>query len=474
MYIQDLVHSQLTIDQLKLPPGQSCCFWGSNDGGIDSFVRLLTGQLSDYRAAVFEVDPAPGIFTFQALQELFEEELRNDDTDFLDRVDPGTTVAEYLGFEESMRPLLTAFALEECLDTGIRQLSSGQCRKLMILNEALYGGRSLILQNPYDGLDRQSCAELNRLLKQLAAGGVQVILLVNSRDDIPVWVPYLGGFAEGRLKYFGPRVEVLPLLEAEVADTKQRRKPIRLEADRRQTPPSPEKKELIHLRNGFAGYGGNILFRGLNLDIFVGDHTLIYGPNGCGKSTLLDIFTGDNSKCYVNDLRMFGKRRGEGESIWQIKEKIGLVSPALHRNYRVPGLALEVVLSGFFDSIGLYDRVSGPQIREGKELLDRLGLAALTGRSFRGLDFADQRLVLIARALIKRPLLLILDEPTHGLDDGNRLRILDLLGDIAEKRLSTILYVSHRPDEYRPFFKNRIRLDLLQPELDSLANQPLS
>ena len=218
--------------------------------------------------------------------------------------------------------------------------------------------------------------------------------------------------------------------------------------------------ELISLKDGFAGYGDKRLFAGLNLNIYDGDHTLITGPNGCGKSTLLDIIVGDNPKCYVNDLTIFGHKRGSGESIWDIKKHMGIVSPALHRDHRITDTALNVVLSGLYDSIGLYTKVSsGAEIKKAKQWLSWLSLADKSNLSFRRLSFAEQRLVLIGRALVKGPKLLILDEPTQGLDDVHRKNLLDLLESIAERRLSTILFVSHRTDEYRPFFKNRIMLD---------------
>lgn len=214
---------------------------------------------------------------------------------------------------------------------------------------------------------------------------------------------------------------------------------------------------LLTLTRGFASYGEIEVFNNLNLTVNQGDHTLITGPNGCGKSTLLQIITGDHPLCYVNELMLFGRRRGSGESIWEVKRQMGIVSPDLHRNHRVAGSALAIVLSGLFDSIGLYARPTAGQQQLARKWLQRLGLADQAGVAFRRLGYGEQRLILLARALIKVPRLLILDEPTQGLDAPNRIALLDFLAEIAAENLSTIVYVSHRPDEYRNFFTQQVQ-----------------
>lgn len=459
MHILNLVHPQLTIDQLTTDTNQSCCFYGENGSGIETFMQLLEGRLKNYSATIFELDTSSGILSFRAQQEILEEEIRNDNTDFMDRIDPGTTAAAFIGTPEKAQDLLTAFNMTQCLDTGFRQLSSGQCRKLIMLREVIQGTRTMILQNPYDGLDVGSCTELNQALEQLTKQGIAIIVLVNSKNDIPHWCSTLGIFKGLRLAHWGAKKDTLVFLEQTQQSQHSDETPFTKNNASQTESLMPTKHELIFLHNGFAGYGKNTLFTGLNLEVYSGDHTLIYGPNGCGKSTLLDIITGDNPKCYANDLRMFGNKRGGGESIWELKQKIGIISHSLHQAHRIPGTALHVVLSGLFDSIGLYDKVSTVQIKQGKHWLEWFGLTELIDKPFRQLEFSEQRLILIARALIKKPRLLIFDEATQGLDDKNRFKLLSLLDLIAEQELSTILFVSHRIDEYRPFFKQKIQLD---------------
>ncbi|MBK7773383.1 MAG: ATP-binding cassette domain-containing protein [Sandaracinaceae bacterium] len=215
------------------------------------------------------------------------------------------------------------------------------------------------------------------------------------------------------------------------------------ETDPRSSPGTP----LITLWNGRIAYGEQVVFDGLNLTVRAGEHTLIEGPNGSGKSSLLELFTGDHPQAYANDLTLFGRRRGTGESVWDIKRSVGLVSGRLHRDYRVSASVETVLMSGLFDSIGLYE-TPGPRARtRARRWLAWLGLGLHPDDAFRELSFGAQRLVLVARAAIKVPPLVVLDEPTAGLDADNRAHVLALVGSLCTQTASTVLFVTHRPDE---------------------------
>ncbi len=348
--------------------------------------------------------------------------------------------------------------MTDSLDKGYRQLSTGQTRKLLLLAPITKGTTCLMIQAPFDGLDPDSCKELDMTMCHLFSRGIQILIFVYNKADIPSWTTHLGVVAGGTLVYQGPADQVpvsclnltsRPDFQATVQDFSPAEKP---------WSKTNEKKDLIRLDRCTAGYEGRAVFTDLSLVVGQGDHTLITGPNGTGKSTLLQMITGDHPGCYTCDLTLFGIRRGTGESIWDIKQHLGIVSPDLHRNFRVPGSVLACILSGLFDSIGLYDPVTETQKKRAITWLARLNMVSTASVPFRDLTYADQRLVLIARALIKGPKLLILDEPTQGLDTPNRHAVLDFLADVAKEALSTILYVSHREDECRDFFVQHIRM----------------
>lgn len=463
MHIKNFLHKDLYIDELETEPNEMWCIFGENNSGIDRLLDLLSGKLEDFSADILHLPEQSDILSFQAQQDIYENELRNDDSDFLDKMDPGTLVCEFLPNYQTHLPLLKTFGMEHCLQLGYRQLSSGQSRKLLFLQKLTSGSTTLVFQSPYDGLDEQSCHELDLALQQLPSRNIQLILLVNSISDIPAWCTHLAFIRTGRMELSGEKGQVQPLIKGPEESCQLAFSPITENHAATVTTEHSLCNELIYLEAGFAGYGDKKLFTGLDLTINAGDHTLITGPNGCGKSTLLGIITGDNPKCYANKLRIFGNYRGSGESIWEIKKHMGIVSPALHQDHRIPGSALHVVLSGLYDSIGLYAKASDTEIKEATRWLAWLSLAEKSSTPFRRLTFAEQRLVLIGRALIKRPKLLILDEPTQGLDDVNRNRLLDLLEEIADRKLSTILFVSHRKDEQRSIFSKQIQLDSYVP-----------
>lgn len=457
--IAHLAAEGLHIERFHAGPGESWCLLGGNGSGIEQFCEVIARETTSYRAELLRLPPGLGVLSFKGQQSIFEAELRKDDTDFLGRLDPGTLAREFLTGIERHQSLIDHFAFAGLLDHGYRQLSSGQARKLCLLQQLTRGVDFLVLESPYEGLDQTSCRELDRVLAGLRDQGLGIIVLINNTSDIAPWCTHLGVFKDGALVVQGARADVL----AEVTALMASQPPLfqvsveEVRSERQLGWITDLDANLVTLRRGFARYGEIEVFTGLDLTINRGDHTLITGPNGCGKSTLLQLITGDHPLCYVNDLSLFGRRRGSGESVWDLKRRMGILSPDLHRNHRVAGSALAIVVSGLFDTIGLYTRPTAAQQQLGRRWLQRLGLENKANRTFRQMSYGEQRLILLARALIKTPPLLVLDEPTQGLDERNRMALLDFLAEIAGDQLATILYVSHRPDEYRDFFRQHVQ-----------------
>ena len=450
--------SSLSVQEFVPEKGECWAILGANQSGMEEFFQLISGEMKEVEADLLELPENPGIISFKTQQSLYEAELKKDETDFLDKIDPGTTAKAFITDLEKHSALIQSFGLTDCLDKGYRQLSSGQSRKLLLLSQVSKNKSCLIIQSPFDGLDSDSCTELSKALHQLHQQRILLILFVHNTDDIPFFSTHIGIMENYNLSVKGFKNEVLAQLSQ-----KERNSSKGFNASVRELTPvktsdlnAVTHSELVYLNSGVAGYNGKNVFEDLSLSILEGDHTLVTGPNGSGKSTLLQMISGDHCACYRNDLRIFGSQRGSGESIWELKKDMGIVSPELHRSYYVPGTALHCVISGYFDSIGIYRTYTPQQKTEALKWLERIDLKEKADTSFRDLTFSAQRMVLIARALIKLPKLLILDEPTQGIDEINRNAILDFLEEIAKERICTILYVSHREDEYRNFFIQHI------------------
>lgn len=452
------VHAEgLAIDSLQVRCGDVWCIYGDNRSGIDCFVDLLRNRGTGSCAGRLRLETDLGVVSFKGQQELFEQEVLNDESDYLDRMDPGTPAREFLNPCEELETLVRQFRLDHVMDSGYRQLSSGESRKLLILKAVTDGATNLVIENPYDGLDVASCSEFDRIMDVLIRRKVNLMIICSSRFDIPRWCTHLGWIKDGRLTERGIRTAVID----RIVDTRHAGDWRIILDGRGDLGDGNSSDELIRLVDGHARYGDRTIFSGVDFSLTANQHTLVTGPNGAGKSTLLSVITGDHPDCYTNELYVFGNRRGSGESIWQIKKDMGIVSPALHREHYIPGNCLQIVLSGFFDSIGLYRQFTHQQQETARSWLNVIGLGNREKTPFRRLGYGEQRLVLIARALIKMPRLLVLDEPTHGLDDVNRASLLDFLEVVVDKKISTIIYVSHRRDEYRRFFRQHIDFGLM-------------
>ncbi|REL34332.1 ATP-binding cassette domain-containing protein [Thalassotalea euphylliae] len=457
--IEKLSHPNLTIDHWQLSPNQHWCVLTQLGCGEQYLLDLFNGDLVGYQASNLTL-PAQdkiAVLSFQALQNLYEVELKRDRSDELNKLDIGRRVRDFIPLSEPNLKLIELIGLSHKLGTGFRQLSTGESRKLMIIKAISDGAKLLICENPNDSLDKESRHKLALLFNQLMAQGIQVIYLVNNREDIPTDCQHFATMSHGQLEVLTDKLsQTTHTIDQQIDHYfASQREEINwpnqhLPLDNYQHP------YIAKLVNCTVRYGDKPVFERFNLTIRPLQHTLIQGKNGCGKSTALQLISGDCPQCFANDVTVFGYRRGSGETIWDIKKHIGLVSSDLHRSYRVRCNVLTVVISGFFDSIGVYQAVSQQHIDDAKQWLAIIGLADHSQSLFHDLSHGQQRLVLIARALVKSPLMLLLDEPTQGLDETSRHMLLGFLEQLAAMKQTTILYVSHREDEHLPLFTQSI------------------
>jgi molybdate transport system ATP-binding protein len=381
--------------------------------------------------------PGAQLLSAESQQAFYEAQLAADESNFQEATDYGSTVGELLGEAGRNHPLLAALRLESLWQRGYRVLSTGEGRKVLLLQAVLRAPSLLILDDPFEGLDRASCAELAHAIVQASL-------------SLPVVV--IGSFSPDHLPFAAEAVRQTLVLGQPRRGAISKPPPVDLGS---WYEPLDPQVPLVDLVQGRVCYGEQVVFESLDFRVAAGQHTLIEGPNGSGKSTLLDMLTGDHPQAYSNELHLFGRRRGSGETVWEIKKNIGAVSARLHRDYRVGGSVEEVLLSGLYDSIGIYQKPEPSHRTRARAWLEWLELGVPPNAAFRELSFGQQRLVLIARAAIKVPPLVVLDEATSGLDPDNRARALELAASLCSQRKSTVLMVTHRADE-RAFWQTRI------------------
>ena len=446
----------LFIPELTLAQGECWAFVGSNGSGKTALASALCGELSLRSGQALGQLNAVRL-SFESQQQLGEQDWQRRNTDMLGEEEEAgykvSTLMLEVGEAPQARALLARFGIAALWDRPYRHLSSGEGRKLLLARALLSRPELLVLDEPFDGLDQGSRLELMALLADLVAQGQRLVIIVNRFDEIPPFASHLGLLGELCLLLAGQRDVVLGSQEVAQLARVEGLSP-RLPPPLTAPAPLPAGPR-VQMRNLRVVYGEQLVIDGLDWTIGEGEHWQLVGPNGAGKSTLLALITGDHPQGYSNDLVLFGVRRGSGESIWEIKRHIGLVSPALHLDYRVNGSVLTVILSGFYDSIGLYSRPGDRQLALANQWLSLLGLGAQGALPFHSLSFGQQRLVLIARALVKHPPLLILDEPLQGLDPLNRHLVREIVVRLIGEG-TQLLFVSHHPEDAPPGLTHRL------------------
>ncbi|MBS9932663.1 molybdate ABC transporter ATP-binding protein ModF [Vibrio alginolyticus] len=452
--------THLFIDDWKINTQQS---WGifSADGDIGSLLGdLICDEISPNSGEIELNGLSVAQVSLSEQQRLLERELEKDDTDFLDRIDQGSTVYSLI-LEQSQDTNLTEqlvndLDLSHLRDNGFRVLSTGETRRVMLARALATQPDLVLLDNPFTGLDIAHRAALARYLHSLSQN-VQLLITFSRESDMPEWINSIALFSAGKLDSTMDKSswDNHPIIGQIKSQSKQQSEEM-MSLIRQHQHSTPFNNPIFELKNGTVEYTDKKIFTDLNWRIDKGQHWQIKGPNGCGKSTLLGLIFGDHPQCYSNDIDIFGKKRGTGETIWEIKQHIGMVSSALHLQYRVNCSALEVILSGFYDSIGLYNQPTRKEMDIANEWLDILHMSQYKKTSFKQLEYGQQRLLLIARAIVKQPTLLILDEPYQGLDFLGRRLVKNTLELIARENLSQLLYVSHYQEDRLDSIKNEL------------------
>jgi molybdate transport system ATP-binding protein len=470
----------------NVEPFQAWVITGSNGSGKSAIAQALAGGLPVASRGASNgtgnqlPDPASvALISFERQRDIVFDERYHDDGDFVEGgIDPGTLARDFIlgrqrGVKAAAPPtpparwdeLVQRLGIESLLERGLKYLSTGEIRKVLLCRELLREPAWLVFDEPYEGLDSSTRLVLARELDQLvnaslvSADSTRVLVITDRYQHVPHGTSHVLHIENRRIAFAGPRAEFeargipneLRGLGSEEAQSFGQALAETLDERARGIAPGADspKGVLVQMRDVTVSYAERRVLDRLNLDITRGQHTLVRGPNGCGKTTLLNLINGDNPQVYANDVTICGMKRGSGESVWDVKKQLGQVSYALHVEYayRCHANLIECILSGFYDSIGLYQQPGFAEIRSAERWLEVVGLLSKRGEPFTQLSYGEQRVALILRAVIKQPQLLILDEPCHGLDPRHRSEVLTIADYIGRHTDSTLLYVTHDPEE---------------------------
>ena len=420
---------------LDFMDGEHIAIVGPNGAGKSLLVDMLTGKYPLYEGELsYDFSPSASKAVYDNIKYIaFRDTYGSADANYYYQQrwnahdqDDAPVVRDLLGTikdDALKQQLFDLFRIEPMLEKKIILLSSGELRKFQLTKTLLTSPRILIMDNPFIGLDAATRDLLFHLLDELTRlASLQIVLVLSMLDDIPSFITHVVPVSNRTVGPKMTREEYLKTFREQ--DTAQSFDELQQRIlNYPYEHANYDSAEVVRLNKVSIRYGDRTILKDLDWTVMRGQKWALSGENGAGKSTLLSLVCADNPQSYACDISLFGRKRGSGESIWEIKKHIGYVSPEMHRAYLKNLPAIEIVASGLHDSIGLYKRPKEDQMAACEWWMDIFGIAALKDRPFLQLSSGEQRLALLARAFVKDPELLILDEPLHGLDTYNRRRV---------------------------------------------------
>lgn len=442
----------------SIHPGMCLAVCGPMGSGKTILLRALNGNLFHSGTIEF-AEPRPRIgyisrqhfFTNRSNLSSFYYQQRFNSVD----AELTRTVEEELMETEPdkqrIAEVLIQVGLNNCIHSGLILLSNGEHKRFQIAKALLRKTNLLLLDAPFTGLDTGARSMLNRLLTELLQQGMAILMTTGSPEFPPV-VTHTAFLNQGRLGSVTPVSGQLTC--------KCRESVIDIHALKNISPAYPEKEftYAVKMQKVTIRYSDKTILDSIDWEVKKGECWNLRGHNGSGKSTLLSLIYGDNPQAFSQDIWLFDRKKGSGESIWDIKRPIGFISPELHHYMEDGSTAFDLIASGLFDTMGLFRKLNSHEVSIVQKWIDILQMGSYAHRFFKGLSDGEQRKVLLARALVKHPPLLLLDEPCQGLDEPAKQEFLQLIDSICRQFSKTLIYVSHYDTEIPTCITRRITL----------------
>lgn len=373
------------------------------------------------------------------------------------------TVEHYLSAVKVVRPseiwtserVVDRLNLRPLLNMELIKLSNGETKRLMLAAALIKNPVLLLLDNPLNGLDVASRRDFNDLFTEIAGSGIS-ILMASPPNEIPYAITHIAILDNGKMLRKIPSQEFDPDSVFLTDSKEMNREELKqlLSVTQR-----PDYDLIVGMENVRIKYDDKLILDQVNWKLKRGERWMLLGHNGAGKSTLLSLINGDNPQAFANKIILFDQRKGSGESIWEIKKKIGYVSPELFQYFPSGNTCMQVIESGFDDTLGLF-RASGQRHAEiCMRWMKLLEIEEYAGTMFRNVPVSVQRIVMLARAMVKNPVLLILDEPCLGLDFAQQEQFKRLIDEICSMSNMSLIYVSHYQHEMPSCVKHTLKLE---------------
>ncbi|WP_231425123.1 ATP-binding cassette domain-containing protein [Pedobacter sp. Leaf250] len=466
--IQDLTLKYQQKSVLKnlnwtINTGEQYVLFGESGSGKTSLAKIIAGlqsaigevkinfsNESDLPAEVLFVESwyqfknLEGVANFYYQQRYTSQQAKDTLTVHAELVSYGKEKGLHL---DQVEHILEALNFSSFASSQLIELSSGEHKKLQLVKALWLKPQLLIIDQPYTGLDAASRRNLNILLDEVAESGVQLILISND-TELPNSVNRFAEIKDGKISVSDSRVVTSVSAEKHLKEI----------PDFLKESPVYSSQDIVKMVDVNIIYGEKQVLKNINWEVKAGEKWLLQGHNGSGKSTLLSLVNGDHPQSYANELYLFGNRRGSGESIWDIKQHIGLISPEFHWYFDASATVWQSIASGFYDTVGLFQQLPYSKSQQVDELVAYFGLTENKNELLISLPLGKQRLVLLARTIIKNPELLILDEPCQGLDQQQTQHFNQLVDELCSNGM-TLIYVGHFESQLPTCIEKRILLE---------------
>ena len=459
---------------LGLQENQHLALLGSSGSGKTTLVKALTGKLfregtiqilfdenSKLLSEIVLVEQRYAFKNLSNVKEFYYQQRFNSS----DSEDAHTVLEEINASIESLKNkpnlpekiehLLTQLGMQHRKFAPVIQLSSGEHKRFQLIKTFLNPPQILLLDSPFTGLDVHSRMLLMNMIDELALNGTKIIIITDS-NQLPDCITHIAVLENGKLAELTERKNFI----TKICKPKEQALSFNFRLLPYQHIQCEHFNTIVKMVDVCVEYNGKKILSKINWEINNGEKWLLKGHNGAGKSTLLSLINGDNPQAYSNEIYLFGKRRGSGESIWDIKQKTGYLSPEADAFFDKRISIYEAVASGLFDTMGLYKKLSVQQQRIVIQWLDFLQISSHQSyKPLAQLSTGGQRLTLLVRAFIKNPPLLILDEPCQGLDEIQKEQFVQLIDNLCKTYRNTLIYVSHYENEIPECINDVFQLD---------------